>query len=69
MPCLQEQELELQQQRGVRNGFCQGIIVNMEINNLYAQIYNIGNLFLAWQKARKGKTRKEYVIEFEKDLF
>lgn len=26
------------------------------------------NLILAWQKARKGKTKKYYVIEFEKNL-
>ena len=36
-------------------------------NNLYLEIYNIGNLFLAWRKARKHKTRKLYVVEFEKD--
>ena len=26
------------------------------------------NLILAWRKARKGKTKKDYVIEFEKNL-
>jgi retron-type reverse transcriptase len=26
------------------------------------------NLILAWKKARKGKTQKDYVIEFEKNL-
>lgn len=36
--------------------------------NLYKKIYDFDNLYLAWQKARKGKTRKKYVIEFEKDL-
>lgn len=36
--------------------------------NLYQEIYNLGNLFLAWRKARKGKTKRYYVIEFEKDL-
>ena len=36
--------------------------------NLYEQICYLGNLFLAWRKARKGKTKKLYVIEFEKDL-
>ena len=36
--------------------------------NLYTKIYSLKNLILAWRKARKGKTRKEYVIEFEKDL-
>lgn len=39
----------------------------METNNLYSQVYNIGNLILAWRKARKGNTKKDYVIEFEQD--
>ncbi len=38
-------------------------------NNLYAQICNIKNLYLAYKKARKGKTKKDYVINFEKDLW
>lgn len=36
--------------------------------NLYARIHSLDNLVLAWKKARKGKTRKPYVIKFEKDL-
>lgn len=28
----------------------------------------MNNLILAWKKARKGKTKKDYVIEFEDDL-
>ncbi len=36
--------------------------------NLYPQIYNLSNLILAYRKARKGKTKKDYVKEFEKDL-
>ncbi len=39
----------------------------METINLYAEIYNLSNLILAWRKARKGKTKIDYVIEFEKD--
>ena len=35
--------------------------------NLYTSIYNLSNLFLAWRKARKGKTKRGYVKEFEKD--
>ena len=35
--------------------------------NLYLKICNFHNLLLAWRKARKGKTKKSYVIEFEKD--
>ena len=40
----------------------------MESNNLYPQIYNLSNLILAWRKARKHKTKKDYVIEFEENL-
>jgi len=36
--------------------------------NLYYQIYKWNNLILAYKKARKGKTRKKYVLEFEKNL-
>ena len=36
--------------------------------NLYSKIYDIKNLVLAWKKARKNKTKKIYVIEFEKEL-
>ena len=28
----------------------------------------MSNLLLAWRKARKGKTKMSYVIEFEKDV-
>jgi len=31
---------------------------------LYPRIYNFGNLFLAYQKARKGKRYKENVLAF-----
>jgi len=37
-------------------------------NNLYPQIISLGNLTLAWKKARKHKTKKVYVVEFESDL-
>jgi len=40
----------------------------MGTDNLYPKIYNLSNLILAYRKARKGKTKKKYVIEFEKDL-
>jgi len=36
-------------------------------NNLYPKIYNLGNIFTAWRKARKDKTKKFSVLEFEKD--
>ena len=35
---------------------------------LYSEIYSIKNLVLAWKKARKGKTKRDYVIEFEKHI-
>ena len=37
-------------------------------NNLYYQICNINNLLLAYKKAKKGKTKKPYVIEFKANL-
>ena len=40
----------------------------MNNNNLYKEICNPINLILAWLKARKHKTKKEYVIDFEKYL-
>lgn len=36
--------------------------------NLYQKVCSYDNLVLAWKKARKGKTLKQYVIDFEKDL-
>ncbi|MFA5174461.1 MAG: reverse transcriptase domain-containing protein [Candidatus Pacearchaeota archaeon] len=36
--------------------------------NLYSEIYNKKDLILAWRKARKGKTKKDYVIKFEKNF-
>lgn len=40
----------------------------MKSNNLYEKIYHKKNLILAYKKARKGKTKKDYVIDFEKNL-
>ncbi len=37
-------------------------------NNLYYEIISWKNLILAWKKARKGKTKMDYVIEFEANL-
>ena len=45
------------------------LIINMKsYNNIYPQIHSKKNLILAWRKARKGKTKKFYVIEFERNL-
>jgi len=41
----------------------------METDNIYLEIYNVCNLLLAWRKARKHKTRKNYVIKFEQDIW
>lgn len=40
----------------------------MKENDLYREIYSIKNLILAHKKARKGKTKKSYVKEFEENL-
>jgi retron-type reverse transcriptase len=37
-------------------------------SNLYDNLCSYDNLFLAYKKARKHKTLKPYVIEFERDL-
>lgn len=37
-------------------------------NNLYTSICSLENLQIAWMKARKGKTSKVYVQEFERYL-
>lgn len=42
--------------------------VTTETDNLYDKVYSYDNLELAFKKARKGKTLKPYVIEFEKQL-
>jgi hypothetical protein len=41
----------------------------METDNLYSKVYSLSNLVLAWKKARKHKTKKDYVINFERDLY
>jgi len=37
-------------------------------NNLYSEIISLKNLILAYKKARKGKTKRKYVKEFEENL-
>ncbi len=57
-----------------RNGHAFGITLDSKItimksyNNLYNDIISEENLFLAYNKARKNKTTKSYVLEFEKNL-
>ena len=36
--------------------------------NLYPQIYDFENLYLAYRKARRGKRQREQVYRFEFDL-
>jgi hypothetical protein len=36
-------------------------------NNLFSKIVDIDNLILAYKKARKGKTKKSFVIRFDKN--
>ena len=40
----------------------------MKCENIYEQIYSMKNLILAWKKARKGKTKKKDVIDFERNI-
>jgi len=37
-------------------------------NNLYPRVISLDNLNIAYKKARKGKTLKQYVLEFEANL-
>jgi retron-type reverse transcriptase len=37
-------------------------------NKIYERICSLDNLILAWRKARKGKTKEDYVIKFEENL-
>ena len=37
-------------------------------DNLYPNLFDIDNLYLAYKKAKKGKSNKDYVKEFQKDL-
>src|SRR3989338_9777590 len=48
--------------------FCRGLQLPMMPIDLYKRLCSHNNLFLAYKKARKHKTTKGYVIEFEKDL-
>ena len=40
----------------------------MKNSSLYVNLCSYENLFLAYKKARKHKTQKDYIIEFEKNL-
>ncbi len=44
------------------------ILLMKTCNDLYGQLCSYDNLHLAFRKARKHKTLKDYVVEFEKDL-
>ncbi len=57
-----------------RNGYAFEIALDTKINqvktynNLYERIISKDNLLLAYKKARKGKTNKHYVMEFDENL-
>ena len=42
-------------------------IIMKTYKNLYHKIYNINNLILAWRKAKKSKTKRKDVKEFERN--
>ena len=46
----------------------QDIIFMKSYKNIYEKIISLKDLILAWRKARKGKTKKDYVKEFEENL-
>jgi len=43
-------------------------LIMKTFNNLYKKIISSENINSAWKKARKGKTKKDYVLAFEKNL-
>ena len=57
-----------------RNGYAFGIALDSKtynhenLQNFYNKIVSVDNLYLAYKKARKGKTKKNYVKEFSEDL-
>src|SRR3989344_532686 len=44
------------------------MVTNLETKQNYPNLYSSENLELAFRKARKGKTSKNYVVEFETNL-
>jgi RNA-directed DNA polymerase len=56
------------------NGYAFGMALKLRqflmktYKNIYYKIYELNNLVLAYKKARKGKTKKDYVIKFEEHL-
>ena len=56
------------------NGYASGMVLKLRqysmktYKNLYYQVCKWQNLVLAHKKARKGKTKKDYVIKFEENL-
>jgi len=44
-----------------------GFMIMKTCSNLYEEICSMNNLANAWRNARMGKTKKDYVIEFEKN--
>lgn len=44
------------------------VFIMKTCKNIYSQICSLKNLILAYKKARKGKTKKDYVKNFEENL-
>jgi len=42
--------------------------MNHENEDLYAKIYDINNLTVAWQNAKKRKTKRRYIKRFQRNL-
>ena len=53
---------------GIAHHETENFILMSSLRDLWQELCSYDNLFLAYTKARKHKTRKDYIIEFEKDL-
>ncbi|HLC46537.1 MAG TPA: reverse transcriptase/maturase family protein [Candidatus Nanoarchaeia archaeon] len=53
---------------GIAHHETENFILMSSLRDLWQELCSYDNLFLAYTKARKHKTRKDYIIEFEKNL-
>ena len=54
--------------RGIAHDYAETFLIKHINQNLWQQLCSYDNLFLAYKNARKHKTTKHYVLEFEKNL-
>jgi retron-type reverse transcriptase len=54
--------------RGIAQDYAETFLIEHINQNLWQQLCSYENLFLAYKNARKHKTTKSYVLEFEKEL-